>query len=135
MKKSSERKPGKYDILVAAKELAGYTIKITSAENNFPKRYRLSVVNKIQTMAVDIADWLMMANEIYPETRRELEARILYMKQARAACRSMMMLMEIAANTFNIKMSTFEEWTKQATDVRNHTTAWIMSDKNRFKNL
>lgn len=135
MKHTGERDPGKYDVLEAAKELAGYTIKLTSNENHFPKRYRLSVVNKIQDKAIYIADCLIMANEIYPNSALELDRRILYQKEARAACRSMMTLMEIAADTFHVNAGTLRYWTKQATEVRNHTTAWIMADVERFKDL
>ena len=134
-KHESARDAGKFDVLEASKELAGYTLRITNNEKNFPKRYRLSVVNKLQTMAIDIAGWLVMAYELYPNNRLELDTRILYMKQARAACRSMMTLMEIAANAFGVKASTLAEWTRQAKEVRDHTTAWIMADKERFKNL
>ncbi|MGN0404459.1 MAG: hypothetical protein ACI4F1_04500 [Bariatricus sp.] len=129
----SERGEGKYDVLESAKELAGYTIKITSNEKKFPKRYRLSIVNKIQEKAFYIVDCLIMANEIYPNTKSEYEQRILYQKQARAACRSMMTMMEIAASTFNVNAGTLQYWTKMARDVRNHTTAWIKKDVERFK--
>ena len=135
MKHEANRNPGKYDILQAAKELAGYTLRITSNENNFPKRYRLSVVNKIQDQAVSIIDYLIMAQEIYPVSAKELDQRLLYQKQARAACRSMMTLMEIAADTFNINAGTFANWTRMTRDVRNHTTAWIKSDIKRFEKL
>ena len=54
MKHESDRKPGKYDLLLAAKEMAGHTIRLTSNENHFPKRYRLTVANKIQDQAVFI---------------------------------------------------------------------------------
>ena len=128
----SERGEGKYDVLESAKELAGYTIKITSNEKKFPKRYRLSIVNKIQDKAFYIVDCLIMANEIYPNTKPEYEQRILYQKQARAACRSMMTMMEIAASTFNVNAGTLQYWTKMARDVRNHTTAWIKKDVDRF---
>jgi len=134
-KHESDRTPGKYDVLEAAKELAGYTLRITSNEKNFPKRYRFSVVGKIQDKAIEIVDWLIMANEIYPNTRVELERRTLYQKEARAACRSMMTLMEIAADAFGVNAGTLEYWTGQASDVRNHTTAWIKSDLRRFINL
>lgn len=135
MKHTGDRTPGKYDVLQAAKELAGYTIKLTSNEKHFPKRYRLSVVNKIQDKAIFIVDCLLMANEIYPNSALELDRRILYQKEARAACRSMMTLMEIAAETFHIDAGTLRYWTKGARDVRNHTTAWIMADLERFKTL
>lgn len=135
MKHESDREPGKYDVLQAAKELAGYTLRITSNETHFPKRYRLSVVNKIQDLAIRIVDCLIMANEIYPNSSIELDRRLLYQKEARAACRSMMALMEIAADTFRIDAGTLRYWTKQARDVRNHTTAWIKKDLERFASL
>jgi len=134
-KHTDEREPGKYDVLEAAKELAGYTIKLTANEKHFPKRYRLSVVNKLQDKAVYIVDCLIMANEIYPNTAMELDRRILYQKEARAACRSMMTLMEIAADAFHIDAGTLRFWAAQARDVRNHVTRWILADLKRFDNL
>ena len=131
----NDRELGKYDVLLASKELAGYTIKLTQNEKNFPKRYRLSVTNKIQDKAIEIVDCLIMAQEIFPNTRLEYQQRQLYQKQARAACRSMMALIEIAADTFGVRAGTFQYWTKEATELRNHLTAWIMSDQQRFQNL
>lgn len=134
-KHANERTPGKYDVLQAAKELAGHTIRITSNEKHFPKRYRLSVVNKIQDKAIYIADCLIMANEIYPNSQAELDKRILYQKEARAACRSIMALMEIAANVFHVNVGSLRHWTSLAWEVRNRTTAWIKADLKRFNNL
>lgn len=133
MKHENDRTPGDYDLVEAAKELARHTLKITSNEKNFPKRYRFTIVNKIQDMSINILDCLIMAKEIYPNSKLEFEQRELYQKQARAACRSMMSLMEVAADTFGIRAGTFEYWTGMARDVRNHTTAWIVSDRERFK--
>lgn len=133
MKHANDRSEGKYDILEAAKEMAGYTLRITQNEKNFPKRYRFSVVNKIQDKAVYICDCLIMAQEIYPNTPMEYQRRQLYQKEARAACRSMMTLMEIAADTFGVKAGTFEHWTRMVTELKNHTTGWIMDDQKRFK--
>ena len=134
-KHENDRTPGKYDVLQASKELAGYTLRITSNEKNFPKRYRFSVVGKIQDKALEIVDLLITANEIFPNTRLELERRTLCQKEARAACRSMMTLMEIAAEAFGVNAGTLEHWTGMARDVRNHTTAWIKADLKRFNNL
>ena len=134
-KHENDRTPGKYDVLQASKELAGYTLRITFNEKNFPKRYRFSVVGKIQDKALQIVDFLVMAQEIYPNTRIELERRTLYQKEARAACRAMMLLVEIAADTFGVRAGTFQYWTKETTKLRNHLTAWIMSDQERFQGL
>lgn len=121
-------------IVVDAKELAGFTIRVTSNEKNFPKRYRMSVVNKIQERAISIVEELTIANEIYPDTKEEFAARRLHQKEARASCRALILLVEIAANTFQIRSSTFTSWVKQTTDLQKHITTWIRSDDNRFKN-
>ena len=133
MKHENDRTPGDYDLVEAAKELAGYTLRITSNEKNFPKRYRLSVVNKIQDMAVDILSCLIMAKELYPNTKMDYEQRLLYQKTALVKVRAMMTLIEVAANTFYVIAGTFEHWTGMAREVRNHTTAWIISDRKRFQ--
>jgi len=134
-KHENDRTPGKYDVLQASKELAAYTLRITSNEKNFPKRYRFSIVGKLQDKAMEIMNDLIMANEIYPNTGLELERRLLYQKEAAASCRTMMTLMEIAAETFGVNAGTLNHWTGMTRDVRNHIVAWIRADKNRFKDL
>jgi len=135
MKHENDRTPGKYDVIEAAKELAGYTLRLTSNEQHFPKRYRLSVTNKLQDKAFYIVDCLITAQEIYPNSVLELDRRILYQKEARAACRAMMTLMEIAAEAFHVDAGTLRYWTRQTVGIRNRTTAWIMSDTERFDYL
>lgn len=135
MKHAREKSEAKYDILLKAKELAGYTLRITSNEKHFPKRYRLTVTNKMQEMSVNIVNWLIMANEIYPETKQEREERTLLQKKARAECRAMLTMMEIAADTFSIRPETLREWTDKTTKLKNQTTRWILADKERFKKI
>ena len=133
MKYNSQKTEGKYDILLEAKKLAAYTIRITSNEKNFPKRYRLTITAHLQELALQITTWVIMANEIYPNSRRELEERLLYEKQARAACRSLMTLIEVSVEVFNTKASTYETWTASASKLHNQITKWIMADRVRFK--
>lgn len=135
MKHLREKEEGKYEILLEAKKLAGYTLQITSNEKHFPKRYRFTVTNKAQELSMDIVNNLVIANEIYPNTRAELEARLLYQKKARAQCRALLTLVEIAAETFGVKAGTLEEWTKQTATLRGKITKWILTDKERFKKL
>lgn len=135
MKYNSQKKEGKYDIFLEAKKLAAYTIHITSNEKYFPKKYRITVVAKLQELAVDIASNLTIANEIYPENRQELEIRISHAKKARAEVRALMMLVEVAAETFSIRAETFQYWTASASKLHRQTTKWIVADKNRFKKL
>lgn len=133
MKHVSERTQGDYDILQKAKEIAGYVLKITHNEKNFPKRYRFSVTNKLQEKAMDIIANLIEAYEIYPNSQAEFDERLSRMKVARAEIRSLLTLTEVAATAFEIKASTFEYLTRQLMDLKKHLTAWIQSDLKRFK--
>jgi predicted transcriptional regulator YdeE len=133
MKLKSERKPGRYDSIQAAKELAGYTLRITSNEQRFPKRYRFTVTAKLQEKALDILDKLIMANELYPNSKTEFDTRILYQKKARAGCRALMTLMEVAANAFKVEAGTLKYWTELAATTMRLITSWTLSDKERFK--
>lgn len=133
MKHVAYRSSGDYDIIEKAKELVGYTLRITSNEKNFPKRYRYSVVNKIQEKILDILDNLVMAYELYPNSKTEFDKRILHQKEARAGLRSLMLMIEVAANTFDIKASTFAFWTDKATELKDHVSGWIKADVKRFE--
>lgn len=73
--RAGERTQGDLTVIVKAKEMVIYTLRITNNEKNFPKRYRLSVVNKIQDKAFEIVTCLIEANEIYPRTKEELQFR------------------------------------------------------------
>jgi len=133
MKHVAYRSSGDYDIIEKAKELAGYTLRITSNEKNFPKRYRYSVVNKIQEKILDILDNLVMAYELYPNSKTEFDKRILHQKEARAGLRSLMLMIEVAANTFDIKASTFAFWTDTTVELKDHVSGWIKADVKRFE--
>ena len=132
MKHENDRTPGKYDVIEGAKDLVAHTLKVTANESKFPKRYRFTVVAKIINASLYILDKLLMAQELYPENKKELKERILYQKKARAKCRSMMTLLTVLKEVFGIGAGSFEYWIKMISELRNHITAWIMSDKERF---
>ena len=138
MKHVSNRTPGKFDVLIKAKELAIYTIHITHNEKHFPKKYRFTVVQKLQDKALYILDVLTMANEMFPIDKggnlhqEILERRRLYQKEAVASCRSLLTMIDIATELFEINVAGVEHWTALAVEVRNKANAWITSDANRF---
>ena len=49
-------------VIVKAKELAVHSFKLTSNCNRYPKKYRHSLVDKIQIKSIDIFETLMEAN-------------------------------------------------------------------------
>lgn len=49
-------------VIVKAKELAVHSFKLTSNCNRYPKKYRHSLVDKIQIKSIDIFEMLLEAN-------------------------------------------------------------------------
>nr|DAQ01130.1 MAG TPA: Avd-like protein [Caudoviricetes sp.] len=49
-------------VILKAKELAEHTLRITSNCNRYPKKYRFSLVDKIQNKALEIYEYLYEAN-------------------------------------------------------------------------
>ena len=52
-------------VVVKAKELAVHSFKLTSNCNRYPKKYRHSLVDRIQIKSLDIHDTLLEANRKY----------------------------------------------------------------------
>ena len=75
---ASQRKTGDLTVIIKAKENAIYTLKVTHNEKRFPKRYRFSVTNKLQDLAIDILTNLIQANEIFPRTTEEYQHRLFF---------------------------------------------------------
>lgn len=57
-------------VIVKAKELAVHTFKLTSNCNRYPKKYRHSLVDKIQIKSLDIYTMLFEANRTNNATHK-----------------------------------------------------------------
>lgn len=131
--RANERNQGELTVIVKAKEMAAHTLHITSNEKVFPKRYRLSLTNKIVDKAFEIYTLLYEANEIYPHNAGELEMRQNKQRQAMAYCRSMMAMIDIAKEAFNISTDKVAYWARMIFEVRTLAAAWFRKDADRFK--
>ena len=57
-------------VIVKAKELAVHTFKLTSNCNRYPKKFRHSLVDRMQIRSMDIYETLLEANRINNVTRK-----------------------------------------------------------------
>ena len=63
---------GDLRVIVKAKELAKQSFILTSNNNRYPKKYRHSLVDKIQIKSLEIHDTLLEANTINNITHKRL---------------------------------------------------------------
>ena len=122
-------------LITKAHELTAYTCRICTNENNFPKRFRWCITNKIVESAVDIDRYINAANSVNCGENDELDLyrlRLYYQKRALAMTYSLLSSIEVARATFGIPAERLQNWTKQIYTVQNYTRAWIKSDAARF---
>lgn len=129
----SKRSEGQLTVLVKANELATYTIKICSNEENFPKHYRWCITNKIVDSALDINNYITMANAVFVTDKNDVALRKQF--QTKAASYALLSMMDIAYRTFGIKSSRVEHWTGLVLEVQNYLRNWKKSDAERYSDI
>ena len=55
------KEPSEFNVIVKCKDLIKHTFTITNSTERFPKKYRFTLVNRIQDKAVDIYECALEA--------------------------------------------------------------------------
>lgn len=112
-----------------AKKLAEHTLRVTSNCNVYPKKYRFSLVDKMQNISLEIYMYLMQANStdlrLYLRERSELQTRAI------TNCDILSCLIEMSYNLNIINDKRMGYWSKMVTDVKHMAIAWRTKDKQR----
>ena len=116
-------------VIVKAKELAKHTMILTSNANRYPKKYRFSLVDKMQNKCLDIYTELFEANrtDIKDYKRERLE------KQTRAItyCDELLYFIELSYELNIIPKGSLEHWSKLVADVKYMAIKWRTNDRKR----
>ncbi len=116
-------------VILKAKELAGHTLRITSNCNRYPKKYRFSLVDKMQIKSLNIYEALMEANRIdirdYKRERSELQTRAI------TYCDELLFYIELSQMLNIINVQSMEYWSKMVSDIKHMAIAWRSNDRKR----
>ena len=116
-------------VIIKAKELAKHTLILTSNANRYPKKYRFSLVDKMQNKSMEIYEMLYEANrtdiKTYKRDRLELQTRAI------TYCDELLFYIELSGELNIINMSSVEYWSKMVTDVKRMAIAWRTKDRER----
>ena len=127
-----ERKePTEFNVIVKAKDLVKHTFTITNSTERYPKKYRFTLVNRIQDKAVDIYECVLEANELDLRDAQEYRQRQKLQAKALTYCKELLFFIELSQEMGFISMSSCEYWSKLALEVKYMTTAWKKRDKTR----
>ena len=116
-------------VIIKAKELAKHTLILTSNANRYPKKYRFSLVDKMQNKCLEIYESLYEANRTdlrdYKRDRLELQTKAI------TYCDEMLYYIELSCELNIISSKSMEYWSKMVTDIKHMTISWRTKDRNR----
>ena len=128
-------KNNEFLLLVKAKDLAQYTIKITDNPKRFPKKFRFTFVNRMQDMVLDIYELINTANELNTNDKHALTERLRLQNQAITKCKTMLFLIDLCLEneSIGIDCRQAEVWSRHVTNVKNMAINWHARDKKKMK--
>lgn len=116
-------------VIVKAKELAVHSFKLTSNCNRYPKKYRHSLVDRIQVKSLNIYETLLEANRInnvrYKQERCEMISRAI------TICDEMLFYIELSMMLDLLNDKSAEYWSKMVMDVKYMALAWRTSERKK----
>lgn len=114
-------------VIVKAKELAVHSFKLTSNCNRYPKKYRHSLVDKIQIKSLEIYETLLEANRINNVTNKFLRCETI--TKAITYCDEMLFYIELSMNLSILNNQSAAYWSKMVSDVKFMSIAWRTKER------
>ena len=114
-------------VIVKAKELAVHSFKLTSNCNRYPKKYRHSLVDRIQLKSLDIFDTLMEANRINNTTYRRERCEMI--TRAITFCDELLFYIELSMLLQLLTDNSAAYWSKMVSDVKYMSIAWRTKER------
>lgn len=116
-------------VIIKAKDLAEHTLRVTSNCNRYPKKFRFSLVDKMQIKSLNIYEALMEANRTdlkdYKRDRLELQTKAI------TYCDELLFYIELSYKLNIINDKSMEYWSKMVSDIKHMAIAWRSKDKQR----
>ena len=125
------KQPSELTVITKAKDLIKHTYTLTENTERFPKKYRFTLVNRLQERATDIYECLLEANELDLRDPEEAKERQKLQARALTYCKELLFFLELSFELNRINAKSLEYWSKLAFDVMYMTKAWKRRDKGR----
>lgn len=109
-------------VIVKAKELTVHTFRLTSNSNRYPKKYRHSLVDRMQIKSLDIYDTLLEANRVNNVVRKQERCEMI--TKAITLCEELLFYIELSMLLDLLSKNSAEYWSKMVCDVKYMSLAW-----------
>lgn len=115
------------NVIVKAKELAVHSFKLTSNCNRYPKKYRHSLVDKIQIKSFEIYEKLLEANRTNNVINKNERCETI--TKAITYCDEMLFYIELSMNLNLLSDNSAAYWSKMVSDVKYMAIAWRTKER------
>lgn len=110
-------------VQIEAEKLCKHTLTVTNNLNNFPKKYRFTLVDRIVRISFDIHDDICDANNSY-----NMEERVWYIEKAISQCRKMKFYVRLCQEILRPKCS-IEYWDQLIAGIEKQLQNWRTATK------
>ena len=120
-------------VIVKAKDLGSYVFTVT---DKLPKKFRFTLVTRLQNTCLDIIENLYYANSVYVKGKEDythIGKRNAYQKRAYVKVKMLLYFALIARENQCILPKQYERISTQAYEVNRMITVWARSDLRRYK--
>ena len=114
-------------VIVKAKELAVHSFKLTSNCNRYPKKYRHSLVDRIQIKSLEIYETLFEANRISNVTHKRERCEMI--TRAITLCDELLFYIELSMGLELLNDKSAAYWSKMVSDVKYMSIAWRTKER------
>ena len=114
-------------VIVKAKELAVHSFKLTSNCNRYPKKYRHSLVDKIQIKSLEIYETLIEANRVNNITNKFQRCETI--TKAITYCDEILFYIELSMNLSLLNKQSAAFWSQMVSDVKFMSIAWRTKER------
>jgi len=126
-----KKEKAEFGVIVKAKDLVKHSFIVTNSTTKFPKKYRFTIVTRIQNRSVDIFDCIVEANELDLNDTAERTERLKLQAKVMTYCKELLFYIELSQDMGFITISSCEYWVQMVVNVKNMTAAWHKRDKAR----
>jgi len=123
-----ERGETKLAVVDRAEDLAGYTLKIATNENHFPKRYRWCFTGKMCDAVLEFNQLVHEANAIYARTKDEMKVRLQIEMRAIAKLSGLESYVNVAPKIYDVSLQNLENWLNKISYEKTLLIKWRESD-------
>lgn len=118
-------------VIVKTKDLCSYIMTVTEKS---PKRFRFTLVAKLQAYALNTIENLYRANEVFMKNggTAAVEKRLNFQHSAITELNLLGYMAQLSMEQGCITNKQYEQITKKIYDCKNLLGAWIKSDSKRF---